>query len=250
MITLDLRTRFGRLKSQLALPDRPMRLAELAWNAIALDEKLIARAIQVDLAGGQRSISCTKGCGACCRQLVPLSPPEAWMIADVVRAMPPPRRAAVLERFAAVHTALNASPLFGRELTEKDDAGQSVEVSLQFFELGLPCPFLEDESCSIHPQRPSVCREYLVTSPASDCVQLRTNKPRRIPTAMRLSEPLSRLTAKLLGRPMEIVPMHMALDWALENTENGLRTWDPKALLEQFLEEVQACQLGLEAIAK
>ena len=33
----------------------------------------------------------------------------------------------------------------------------------------IPCPFLEDESCSIHPERPLVCREYLVTSPAELC---------------------------------------------------------------------------------
>ena len=31
------------------------------------------------------------------------------------------------------------------------------------------CPFLEEESCSIHPDRPLVCREYLVTSPAELC---------------------------------------------------------------------------------
>ena len=35
--------------------------------------------------------------------------------------------------------------------------------------MGVPCPFLEDESCSIHPERPLVCREYLVTSPAALC---------------------------------------------------------------------------------
>ncbi len=38
-----------------------------------------------------------------------------------------------------------------------------------YFALGVPCPFLEDESCSIHPERPLVCREYLVTSPAELC---------------------------------------------------------------------------------
>ena len=38
-----------------------------------------------------------------------------------------------------------------------------------YFALGIPCPFLEEESCSIHPDRPLVCREYLVTSPAELC---------------------------------------------------------------------------------
>jgi Fe-S-cluster containining protein len=167
------------------------------------------------------------------------------MVADVVRSMPKERRGAVLDRFAAVHTALNASALAKTEL--RDAAVDTVnETALQFFELGVPCPFLEDESCSIHPQRPSVCREYLVTSPASDCVQLRTNKSRRIPTAMRVSEALSQLTAKLLERDtIEIVPLHMALHWAEENADDDKRTWPAPTLMQKFFEAAQAAQLGL-----
>ncbi len=39
----------------------------------------------------------------------------------------------------------------------------------RYFHLGIACPFLEDESCSIHADRPISCREYLVTSPAVNC---------------------------------------------------------------------------------
>ncbi|MEO7096092.1 MAG: YkgJ family cysteine cluster protein, partial [Polyangiales bacterium] len=196
---------------------------------------------------GTRSISCKAGCGACCRQLVPLSPPEAWMIADVVRSMPEERRTAVLERFHAVLVALNESSLVGRSLSERDAPEVVGEVAAEFFDLGLACPFLEDESCSIHPQRPSVCREFLVTSPASECIQIRSKVTRRVPTAMRVSEALARVTAKLLGREIEIVPMHMALDWARAHEEEGQRTYDGKMLLEAFFAEAQECQLGLEA---
>jgi hypothetical protein len=34
-------------------------------------------------------ISCTKGCGACCRQMVPISPTEARHLAALVAALPP-----------------------------------------------------------------------------------------------------------------------------------------------------------------
>ena len=246
MIKLDLRTRFGRLQAQLAAPTQPMRLAELAFNALGFDERLVSMAVKTDLKDGTREIACKKGCGACCRQLVPLSPPEAWMIADVVRAMPPEQRAAVLERFEAVLVALNQSPLAGRSLSEKDDPADVLEIGFQFYELGLACPFLVDESCSIHPQRPSVCREYLVTSPAEECVQLRAKKWRRIPTAMRVSEALCRVAAKVLNTTTEIVPMHMAVHWALEHEEEGRRTYDGKMLLESFFAEAQAVQLGLD----
>lgn len=45
------------------------------------------------------------------------------------------------------------------------------QLGRDYFALGVPCPFLEDESCSIHPERPLVCREYLVTSPAEHCAR-------------------------------------------------------------------------------
>ena len=44
------------------------------------------------------AISCKAGCGACCRQLVPVSETEAHHLRDVVEAMPEPRRAAVTAR--------------------------------------------------------------------------------------------------------------------------------------------------------
>jgi hypothetical protein len=35
---------------------------------------------------------------------------------------------------------------------------------VRYFLQGVACPFLEAESCGIHPDRPLACREYLVTS--------------------------------------------------------------------------------------
>src|SRR5260221_209419 len=39
---------------------------------------------------GQR-ISCSKGCGACCRQLVPITEDEAFQLRDLLRRLPEPR---------------------------------------------------------------------------------------------------------------------------------------------------------------
>jgi Fe-S-cluster containining protein len=247
MIDLDLRTRFGRLRAKLGAPTAPMRLAELAWNALSFDERMLSMATKTDLRDGTRSISCAKGCAACCRQIVPLSPPEAWMIADVVRAMPPERRTAVLKRFEDVLATLSTSPLADRSLRETDDQETVGALAADFFDLQLACPFLEDESCSIHPQRPSACRELLVTTPAENCLQIRAKAARRIPVAMHVSQVLSRVAAKILGRASEAIPLHLALDWALAHEEEGARTFDGKMLLETFFAEAQACQLGLPA---
>ena len=117
----------------------------------------------VEAAERGKAISCRKGCGACCSQLVPVSRTEGERLLQLVEAMPAERRATLNARFAAAETAIEAAGL-------KDCQGRSDrELSTAYFALGVPCPFLEDESCSIHPDRPLVCREYLVTSPAELC---------------------------------------------------------------------------------
>lgn len=117
----------------------------------------------VEAAEMGKAISCRKGCGACCRQLVPVSRTEGERLLQVVQEMPAERREVVKARFAAAEAAIEVGGL-------KDRQGRSDrELSTAYFALGVPCPFLEDESCSIHPERPLVCREYLVTSPAELC---------------------------------------------------------------------------------
>jgi Fe-S-cluster containining protein len=110
-----------------------------------------------------KDISCRKGCGACCRQLVPISRTEGEALLALVEAMPPERRKAVRARFAAAEASITEAGLAER------GARSDREISVAYFALGVPCPFLEEESCSIHPDRPLVCREYLVTSPAELC---------------------------------------------------------------------------------
>jgi len=120
----------------------------------------------VDAAEAGKAISCRKGCGACCRQLVPISRTEGEALLALVEAMPEDRRVAVQARFADAEAAITAAGL--AERGERSDR----EMSVAYFALGVACPFLEDESCSIHPDRPLVCREYLVTSPAELCAGL------------------------------------------------------------------------------
>lgn len=117
----------------------------------------------VEAAETGKAISCRKGCGACCRQLVPVSRTEGERLLQLIEAMPAERRATLKARFAAAESAIEAAGL--REHHGRSDR----ELSTAYFALGVPCPFLEDESCSIHPERPLVCREYLVTSAAELC---------------------------------------------------------------------------------
>ncbi len=117
----------------------------------------------VEAAERGKDISCRKGCGACCRQLVPISRTEGEALLALIEAMPEERRTALRARFAAAEATITAAGLAERG-THSDR-----EMSVAYFALGVPCPFLDEESCSIHPDRPLVCREYLVTSPAELC---------------------------------------------------------------------------------
>ena len=87
----------------------------------------------------------------------------------------------------------------------KDDIGPLITA---YFRLGIACPFLESESCSIHRDRPLVCREYLVSSPSEHCADPVRGTIERVPLAGGLSR---RLAIGPEGRRRE-VPLLFALD--------------------------------------
>lgn len=129
-----------------------------------------------------RSVSCRAGCGACCRQPVPVTESEAIRLAALVDEMPEPRRTEVRARFAAALARLGAAGMLGRlRRPEEIEVGDPLGVGREYFELGVPCPFLEAESCSIHPERPIACREFLVTSDPIHCQVPRGDMVRRVP---------------------------------------------------------------------
>jgi Fe-S-cluster containining protein len=239
VLALEIELPEGTLRAALAVPRRPLRLAELAWNFMGISERLTEVAVRRD----GRAVSCQKGCGACCRQLVPLSPPEAWMVADLVASMPEARRAAALTVFAQAGEALDRSRLKEQLLGRIEGTEHLTALAVAYFQLGVPCPFLRDESCSIYPYRPSICREYLVTSPAENCAmlgRLPLTPIDRIPVPVRLSEALSRLTGKLLEREPEVVPLTLALEWVAQHADEGRRTWDARFLIESLVAELSA----------
>ncbi|CAN5820961.1 hypothetical protein BH11PSE3_BH11PSE3_35840 [soil metagenome] len=148
-----------RIVHPITVPVDPVPASELMP---ALQE--LVNAVVTAAEAGQ-AISCRKGCGACCRQLVPVSRTEGERLLALVEAMPAERRERLETRFAAAEARIDAAGLGPRGRAQRSDR----ELSVAYFALGVPCPFLEEESCSIHPDRPLVCREYLVTSPAELC---------------------------------------------------------------------------------
>jgi Fe-S-cluster containining protein len=157
--TATLRLAVGtlRIAHPITVPNAAVPAAEI----VPALQGLVNAVVEAAEAG--KTVSCRKGCGACCRQLVPVSRTEGERLLQLVEAMPAERREALLARFAAAEAAIDHAGL------KEPDNRSDRELSVAYFALRIPCPFLEDESCSIHPERPLVCREYLVTSPAELC---------------------------------------------------------------------------------
>lgn len=144
-------------------------------------------------AGQGQQVSCRAGCGACCRQLVPIGEPEARSLAALVASMPPERRAEVTRRFAAAAAALKESGMLDKlRRINEFTLEERMKIGAEYFRLGVPCPFLEQESCSIHPHRPMSCREYLVSSPPENCKNPKADLIEEIPLACRPSTTLYR----------------------------------------------------------
>jgi len=170
-----------------------------------------------------KAISCRKGCGACCRQLVPISRTEGERLLSTVAALPADRRAVLEARFAAAAAALAAADL--KERKGRPDR----ELSTAYFALGIPCPFLEEESCSIHPDRPLVCREYLVTSPAELCAGPAQEGVTPVPV------PKVSLAARgLQDESEEWFPLALLMDWAKHRPKEGARRTGPE-WIQRFL---------------
>lgn len=152
------------------------------------------------------------------------------MIADLVASLPPDRKQATLERFAAARDTLRAQGFGERSLEGSASKDDVLHLGLDYFGLGIACPFLVGESCSIHPARPSACREYLVTSPAANCSDPAALPVRLVPSAGSLTEALSKLSAMILGGEPQVIPLTLALEWAIANREAGRERYDAAAL--------------------
>jgi Fe-S-cluster containining protein len=204
-----------RVRVEMTVPSAAVGLREILPACRSLTEAIVASAEKAE-AGEGRHVSCRKGCGACCRQLVPISEVEARQIRDLVENLPEPRRSEVRARFAEARRRFDAAGLSAKllhleRLTGDDEVNS---LGLDYFAQGVACPFLEDESCSIHADRPIVCREYLVTSPAKHCARPTAETVRCVPLPAKVSSALNRMSPQPDGPASRRVCLSLVLDWA------------------------------------
>jgi len=228
----------GALRGKVAVPTGPMRLSGLAATAYALANAVVERATRLVVLEN-RTISCGPGCGACCRHMVPVSIPEALRVAEVLDALPEAQRERFMQRFESVAAALSEARLVERLLDPELTADPVLPVAREYFALQQACPFLEDESCGIHADRPVACRDYNVTSPAAWCREPYTHDIEKVPTPLPMSVPLARAAAAALSEPARLIPLTLVPRWVAEHTALRTRTWPGPALFDALLKELR-----------
>jgi len=172
--------------------------------------------------------------------LVPIGDVEASYLAEIVAEMPDARRTHVESRFREAIDRLDRRGMLERlrradELTTHDERRQ---LGMDYFACGVPCPFLEEEACSIHRDRPLVCREYLVTSPPEHCAEPLPQQIARIRLPVMFSKALSQFGDGVGNRPARWLPLVLALEWVANRGEVVSARVPGPEMFENFLKLV------------
>lgn len=218
-------------------PPSRARLDELLPAQREIDNAAIDHAVRKAAATGKQ-VTCAKGCSACCRaQPVPVAPPEAYALLRLVEALPATRREQVEARFADRMHRLREAGLADLLLDRPDDldAERARDIAHAYFKLGLVCPFLDEDACSIHPQRPFVCRQYLVTSDPALCTDPFANKADVIPMPLHAATAELAVSETAYGRAQHTVPLTLALAYARRHRGELEQRFDAEPLFRQWL---------------
>lgn len=160
------------LPMEATVPDARINALEMIPVFQNLTNQTVAYSIDLTERKGKK-ISCKAGCGACCKQPVPVTLLEAEYLNRLIMNMPEKQQQKVRAGFAhTIKTVTEAGLLEDLENISDLATEQKRRLAKEYFELGLECPFLENQSCGIYQHRPLQCREFLVTSDPRFCAEL------------------------------------------------------------------------------
>lgn len=212
--TAELRIGGQQLKLKLVVPAGEVPPEVLLPSLQQLSDRVV-EGVEDKVRRNGLEISCRKGCGACCRQLVPISPAEARLLAEIVENMPTEAQAVIRKRFDLAVQRLQESGLQEQAINyHRLSESEIRSVGSAYFKLGIPCPFLDEESCSIHPFRPLVCREYLVISSPDHCATLAEEHIRRLQFPVSIASAFAGMDGVSVPGENIYLPLIIALQWS------------------------------------
>lgn len=232
---------------ELTVPSNPVTLRRMLPIFQQMTESFLEIGVnKVESEGKQ--VSCAKGCGACCRQLVPVSEAETVLLKELVESFPEPRRSIVEKRFADACRHFYENKWFERvDNSENLSHDELQKLADEYFDEGIPCPFLEEESCSIHLNRPLACREYLVTSAPEYCSHPTKETIEKVKLLFLLSDAVLSIENKQNIKPINFVPLIFSLAFARQvsrppTAKTGME-W-----MKEFFQEIEEQQKAVSEV--
>jgi Fe-S-cluster containining protein len=228
---VTLRIRGAPLDLEMTVPARPVKLHRMLPIFHQMSDSFAAIGIEAaELSGAV--VSCRAKCSACCYQAVPVSEAELYFLAELVNAMPEPRRSQVRARFDNAYEHFSSSGWFGDLRSGKGRTWEGAEeLVLDYFRQRVPCPFLEDSMCSIYEHRPIACREYLAVSDPENCANPSAQGVKLVDLPIKPSAVLKKMAA---GEASRREGLFLLLIMALEIAENHPETF-PEKTGEQWM---------------
>jgi Fe-S-cluster containining protein len=156
----------------------------------------------------------------------------------LVANLPEPRqsevRAAFAERSGRLFEAGLAQVYLDRDPSLTNEEAR--RIARRYFDLRLACPFLaEDGACGIYSQRPFVCRQYLVTSPAELCSNPFENPVEILPMPIAAASAFREVSSQMMGREQYTIPLTLALAYVERHREELERTFDSREVTTRCL---------------
>jgi Fe-S-cluster containining protein len=246
--TIQLTILGQQLSASFDVPAHPISPQPALPAAYAIADAVVTIASQASEAQG-KPISCRRGCAACCRQLVTLAPVEAIAVADLIEALPSDPQEKIRARFAEAIRIMRQTNLVEPgspdhapvlRAPRAKNAEEAFNALLDaYFDLRIPCPFLENESCSIYAARPAVCREYVITSPPDNCNHVGRKPTRGIHLPVYLSD---QLVPFGLHNPtsghLKKIPLPFALAWSAHHRHLFQPPSNAKPLLQNLIARI------------
>ena len=226
----------GDFTVQIGATEAPVTIAEYVPEMQALDDAIIQLAVERQDRVGE-PISCGRGCDACCRHLVPVSPAEAVHLTEVIAALPLERQAELKARLAAVNEAMERIGLAQRIREGYRQPEEAHEWVSDYFALQIPCPFLEGGACSIYADRPFACREYMVTSPPAECAAYATDRLEKVFVPIHMRAVMERVCVQA-GADRKVLPLTWSLDWVAAHPEIAQATFPGVPVITALLQDL------------
>jgi Fe-S-cluster containining protein len=217
----------GRLDASVVVPAGTTTLTQILPATQELTGNIVGSVVQIVESEGRR-ISCRAGCG-CCRQMVPLSIFEAEALATWIATLPEEHQEELRRRFHHALLELKELGILDRMDPEQwvDGSYEAKTLAIDYLAAKVACPFLENESCGIHPIRPLICREYLVTSPPEFCASPTVDTVAGVSMPLKPSQSLFKLGAQIEKGGRGWIPLVFLFAWMKSGAQPGSRFSGP-----------------------